>query len=193
MRAAIRVRTSYGTSSMETDSVSLRGHRDHQPPALRLDWHEHQKMLKFSFPWTSRRPKPVWNAVRVHQAPGRRSRVSGTAMDRRYRLSGQLDVRSRCHHDAKYGYSVDGSDLRISIARSAVFALHMPHKVETNREYIWQDQGIQTFRMLLVPHTGAWQERRCPTTRRSVHRTAARDLSGNPSWQPAPHPDRSSR
>jgi alpha-mannosidase len=25
-------------------------------------------------------------------------------------------------------------------------------------EHIWQDQGIHTFRMLLVPHKGTWQE-----------------------------------
>ncbi|HTS70174.1 MAG TPA: glycosyl hydrolase-related protein, partial [Terriglobia bacterium] len=27
-----------------------------------------------------------------------------------------------------------------------------------NGEYIWQDQGIQTFRMELVPHSGTWQD-----------------------------------
>jgi alpha-mannosidase len=27
-----------------------------------------------------------------------------------------------------------------------------------NAEYIWMDQGIQTFRMLLVPHRESWKE-----------------------------------
>ena len=48
--------------------------------------------------------------------------------------------------------------MRISIARSAVYAQHQPRKLEPNGEYIWQDQGEQTFRMLLVPHAGAWQD-----------------------------------
>ena len=50
------------------------------------------------------------------------------------------------------------NDLRISIARGAVFAQHQPRKLEPNGEYLWQDQGEQTFRMLLVPHSGAWQD-----------------------------------
>jgi alpha-mannosidase len=31
-----------------------------------------------------------------------------------------------------------------------------------NIEHIWMDQGIQTFRMLLVPHTGTWQSAGIP-------------------------------
>jgi len=27
-----------------------------------------------------------------------------------------------------------------------------------NAEHLWMDQGIQTFRMLLIPHQGTWQE-----------------------------------
>jgi alpha-mannosidase len=48
--------------------------------------------------------------------------------------------------------------MRISIARSAVYAQHQPRKLEPNGEYIWQDQGRQTFRMLLAPHSGSWQD-----------------------------------
>jgi alpha-mannosidase len=38
-----------------------------------------------------------------------------------------------------------------------VYAQHRPAKLKPNGEYIWQDQGIQTFRLWLVPHTGSWQ------------------------------------
>lgn len=162
VRAAIRVRTSYGTSSMETDWYLYAGHRDIEA-RVRLDWHEHQKMLKFSFPVDVSSPEATYEVpygfikrpADGHEYPGQRwIDVTGSRDSSTYGLA--------VINDAKYGYSVDGSDLRISIARSAVFALHMPHKVETNREYIWQDQGIQTFRMLLVPHTGAWQESAVP-------------------------------
>jgi alpha-mannosidase len=61
-------------------------------------------------------------------------------------------------NDAKYGYSVNGSDLRVSVARGAVYANHMPQKIEPNIDYQWQDQGLQTFRMVLVPHAGFWQD-----------------------------------
>jgi alpha-mannosidase len=61
-------------------------------------------------------------------------------------------------NDAKYGYSVNGSDLRVSVARGAVYANHMPQKIDPSVDYQWQDQGLQTFRMILVPHAGSWQE-----------------------------------
>jgi alpha-mannosidase len=61
-------------------------------------------------------------------------------------------------NDAKYGYSVKGDELTVSIARGAVYAQHVPRKVDPNGEYIWQDQGEQTFRMLLIPHAGTWQD-----------------------------------
>lgn len=48
--------------------------------------------------------------------------------------------------------------MRISIVRGAVYAQHIPHGLEPNGVYIWQDQGLQTFRMLLVPHAGGWQD-----------------------------------
>jgi alpha-mannosidase len=31
-----------------------------------------------------------------------------------------------------------------------------------NSEHIWMDQGIQTFRLLLVPHSGTWQNVNIP-------------------------------
>jgi alpha-mannosidase len=61
-------------------------------------------------------------------------------------------------NDAKYGYSDQGNDLRVSIARGAVYAQHIPRQVDPHDEHIWQDQGEQTFRMLLVPHAGSWQD-----------------------------------
>ena len=61
-------------------------------------------------------------------------------------------------NDAKYGYSVKDNDLRVSIVRGAIYAQHQPRTIDPNGEYIWQDQGIQTFRMVLAPHAGAWQD-----------------------------------
>jgi len=60
-------------------------------------------------------------------------------------------------NDAKYGYSVHGNDLRLSVARSAVYAHHDPKVLDMKAEHIWMDQGIQTFRMVLLPHQGTWK------------------------------------
>ena len=65
-------------------------------------------------------------------------------------------------NDAKYGYNVKGNDMRISVARSAVYAHHNPKVLDMKAEHLWQDQGIQTFRLLLVPHTGDWKRINIP-------------------------------
>jgi alpha-mannosidase len=38
----------------------------------------------------------------------------------------------------------------------------MPKVLDVNSEHIWMDQGIQTFRMQLVPHAGTWQNTNIP-------------------------------
>jgi len=158
VRATVRVRTSYGSSSLETDWLLCSGARTLEA-RVALDWHEHLKMLKFSFPVDVQGPRPTYEIAygyKVRKAegeedPGQRwIDLSGRRAGGEYGLA--------VINDAKYGYSVQGSDLRVSVARSAVYAQHQPRKLEPNGEYIWQDQGRQTFRMLLAPHSGSWQD-----------------------------------
>jgi alpha-mannosidase len=52
--------------------------------------------------------------------------------------------------------------MRVTIVRSAVFAHHDPKKLDIDQEYVWMDQGIQTFRMMLVPHKESWKEAGIP-------------------------------
>jgi alpha-mannosidase len=52
--------------------------------------------------------------------------------------------------------------MRISVARSAVYAHHNPKVLDMKAEHIWMDQGIQTFRMLLVPHSDTWEKSKVP-------------------------------
>jgi alpha-mannosidase len=158
LRATVRVRTSYGNSRLQTDWMLYAGARTLEA-RVTLDWHEHLKILKFSFPVDVENPRPTYEIAygyKVRQAngnedPGQRwIDLSGERAGKDYGLT--------VINDAKYGYSVQDNDMRISIARSAVYAQHQPRKLEPNGEYLWQDQGEQTFRMLLAPHAGAWQE-----------------------------------
>ena len=158
LRATIRVRTSYGSSSLRTDWLLYAGARTLEA-RVALDWHEHLKMLKFSFPVEVQNPRPTYEIAygyKVREANGNED-----PGQRWIDLSGQRgggEYGLTVINDAKYGYSVQDNDMRISIARSAVFAQHQPRKLMPNGEYIWQDQGEQTFRMLLAPHAGAWQD-----------------------------------
>jgi alpha-mannosidase len=158
LRAVIRVTTTYGDSALTTDWLLSSGSR-HLEAKVSLDWHEHLKMLKFSFPVDVDLPvatyeTPYGNIERQtngDEDPGQRwIDVTGTKNGTTYGLA--------VINDAKYGYNVPGNDLRISVARSAVYAHHNPKVLDMKAEHIWQDQGIQTFRLLLVPHKDIWNK-----------------------------------
>jgi alpha-mannosidase len=158
VRATIRVRTGYGASLMTTDWMLYAGARSLEA-RVSLDWHEHQKILKFSFPVDVQNPVPTYEIAygfkvreaNGHEDPGQRwIDLSGERNGQKYGLT--------VLNDAKYGYSVQDNDLRVSIVRGAAYAQHQPRKIDPNGEYIWQDQGIQTFRMVLAPHAGTWQD-----------------------------------
>jgi alpha-mannosidase len=158
LRARVRVTTTYGASVLATDWLLYAG-----APTLEarvsLDWHEHQKMMKFSFPVDITSPKPTYEIAYGHLAreangdeePGQRwIDLSGTRNGVEYGLA--------VINDAKYGYSVAGNDMRISAVRGAPYAHHIPHVLAPRPDILWQDQGSQTFRMLLMPHRGGRQE-----------------------------------
>jgi alpha-mannosidase len=156
LRARMRVHSVYGNSSLTIDWILYAG-SGRLEARVALDWHEHLKMLKCSFPVDVEAPKATYEiaygaierATRGEEEPGQRwVDVSSSAGD--YGLA--------VINDAKYGYSVNRSDLRVSIARGAVYANHMPQKLEPEVDYQWQDQGLQSFRMVLVPHKGLWQD-----------------------------------
>jgi alpha-mannosidase len=158
LRATLRVITMYGDSSLTIDWTLYSGSRKIEAKVL-LDWHEHLKMLKFSFPVDVESPVatyeiPYGNIERVtngDEEPGQRwIDVSGKNNSGIYGLT--------VINDAKYGYNVPGNDLRISVARSAVYAHHKPKVLDMKAEHIWMDQGLQNFRMMLIPHADTWKK-----------------------------------
>ncbi|GAB3427382.1 hypothetical protein GCM10027516_32450 [Niabella aquatica] len=162
LKATIRVISTYGKSTLTIDWV-LYANSDEIEANVSLDWHEQFKMLKFSFPndlseVVSTYEVPygfITRATDGKENPGQRwVDISGTSKGETYGLT--------IINDGKYGYSIDGSDLRVSIARSAVYAHHDPKKIEPEKGYVFMDQGIQNFRMLLIPHMGKWQKAGIP-------------------------------
>jgi alpha-mannosidase len=117
-------------------------------------------MVKFSFPVDVESPVATYETpygfkVRTangNEDPGQRwIDVTGMSRGTTYGFT--------VINDAKYGYSVNGNDIRVSVIRSAVYAHHNPRVLDMNAEHIWQDQGMHTFRMLLVPHADTWQKK----------------------------------
>ncbi len=158
LRSVLRETLTYGSSTLRLDWLLYAGARTVEVRAT-LDWHEHLKILKFSFPVDVATPQATYETAygaiqrdtRGEEDPGQRwVDVTGTAGAQPYGFS--------VINDAKYGYSVHGNDLRVSVARSAVYANHEPRALVPGTDYTWMDQGVQTLRMLLVPHSGTWQD-----------------------------------
>ena len=158
LRAIVRERRTYGSSTLTLDWLLYTNSRQVEL-RVTLDWHEHLKMLKFSFPVNVEAPHATYEVAYgameretdgKEDPGGRWIDVSGTAGGSPYGLA--------VLNDAKYGYSVNGSDLRVSVARGAVYANHEPSELLPNVDYSWMDQGVQQFKLLLVPHRGPWQD-----------------------------------
>jgi alpha-mannosidase len=158
LRATMRVVTTYHDSTLTIDWTLCSTSRNLEAKVT-LDWHEHLKMLKFSFPLDIESPVATYETPYGHierltngyEDPGQRwIDLSGKRNGIIYGLT--------VINDAKYGYSVMGNDMRISIARSAVYAHHNPRVLDMKAEHLWMDQGIQTFRMLVITHQEVWQK-----------------------------------
>ena len=158
LRGLVRARSIFGPSSLEIDWILYAGSRTVEA-RVSLDWHEHLRMVKLSFPVDVEDPVatsevPYGHIVRAtddREVPGQRwIDVTGKRAGQQYGLA--------LINDAKYGYSFRGSDMRISLVRGAVYAQHRPFALKPDGVYIWQDQGMQTLRVLLAPHPGTWQD-----------------------------------
>ncbi|MDR1980965.1 MAG: glycosyl hydrolase-related protein [Tannerellaceae bacterium] len=162
LRATVRVVSTYGKSTLTIDWSLYSGSRRIEA-AVSLDWHEQLKMVKFSFPVDVEAPVPTYEIPYGHIV--REANGDEDPGQRWIDLTGKRDgglYGLTVVNDAKYGYNVLGNDMRISVARSAPFAHHDPAKLNPEQEYIWMDQGIQTFRMLLIPHKDSWKEAHIP-------------------------------
>jgi len=162
LRGKTRVTSTWGSSTLIIDWSLSAGSRKIEANVT-LNWNERLKMLKLSFPVNVDKPIATteipYGAIERQkdgmEVPGQRwIDITGMNKGSLYGLT--------VFNDAKYGYSFNGSDMRISVVRSAVYAHHDPKKLDPQREYLWMDQGIQTFRILLMPHKGKWQENDIP-------------------------------
>jgi alpha-mannosidase len=147
---------------------------------MTVNWQEQMKMLKLSFPLRLESPIATYDLsygsierpCNGEEEPGQQwLDVSGYAID----ASGtKQSYGMALLNDCKYGFDVLGADMRMSILRSPIYAYHDPYKSEPGRQYVYQDQGIQTITYRLVPHAGAWQDAAIP------HK--AWELNVQPTW-----------
>jgi alpha-mannosidase len=164
VRATIRIRSRWGNSSVET-LISLWDGLPMLDFRMTVDWHERHKMLKLSFPINLSDPiatyeVPYGNVTREpngNEEPHQRwTDVTGKAVT----LSGEEILYGvSLINDCKYGSDIRGSEMRLSLIRSPIYAFHDPAVPDPNKTYDYLDQGIQTIRYRLISHTAEWLER----------------------------------
>jgi alpha-mannosidase len=133
---------------------------------VQLDWREKHKMLKLSFPIQVEQPQSVSEIpYGFIERPTNGNEVPGQQWVDVYGLAPntadgeEQQVRGiGLLNDSKYAYDVQGSEIRMTVVRSPIFADHFSERDDDQVEYM--DQGVQEFGYTLVPHSGSWKDGR---------------------------------
>ncbi len=149
LRGCIRVRSRYGRSVLVQD-YSLTADGRGLEVVCTLELHDIQKFIKLVFPTALSAPEAVYAmpfGYRTHPLDGMEQPASEWAglWDQQTHQGLALAC---C---GKYSYSASGSELRVTIARSAYYA---DHDGERDAFMDVLDEGKQTFRYAIMPLDG---------------------------------------
>lgn len=168
VKCVIRVTSTYGSSRIFQD-FSIYRELDYIRVKTTVNWHEKMSMLKLRFPmqlnylrasWeipygvAQREPNgeeyPMQNFLDTEGAnPGLETAINGLSF----------------LNDGKSSGSIAGKEVSLTVLRSPIYANHEPYQPDENLEYVYVDQGVQTFTYGLYPHDGSWED--ACTVRRS--------------------------
>ncbi|GHF53508.1 alpha-mannosidase [Deinococcus metalli] len=185
LRATVRVTTRWGASTAVQD-VALDAHSAEIHGRVVLDWHEPHHAAQLSVPLALSGVEATFEVPYGHvvrPADGQEEPV-GRWLD----VSGVVrGARGRAHpagaaltSDCKASASVLGGEVRLTLARSPIYAHHDPARPDPQRDHDHIDQGRQETRWALCPHAGDWRAagiperaghvgRPMPLTREYVH------------------------
>lgn len=160
VKAVIRVTSEFGKSTIIQEFAMFK-ELDGIEVAVKVDWHEHQKMLKLRFPLNIIQMKATWEIPYGHiehmangeEEPGQNwIDLSGVSNDCSQRVGISL------LNDGKYSFDVNIRDMGLTVLRSPIYAHHMPLVPDPEQVYPYMDQGIQKFNYTILPHAGSWDE-----------------------------------
>jgi alpha-mannosidase len=158
LRARLRVERTWQRSTVVEEFIL--GYRsDALEVRVTIDWHEPAHLLKLCFPTAVADPVATYEipfGVIGQPVDGRENAgqswvdVTGVVEGRRAGLA--------VVNNAKHAYDVSpAASIGITAVRSPVYAWHDPRQLDPDGFYSYQDQGVQSFRYLLVPHAGDWR------------------------------------
>ncbi|MGC9063226.1 MAG: glycoside hydrolase family 38 C-terminal domain-containing protein, partial [bacterium] len=154
VRGVLRVKSKFNNSTLTQDFIIYRDLKFIEV-RVKVDWHEHLKMLKLKFPVNINNPTATYQIpygfitrpCNGEEEPGGEWIDVG---DDNYGLS--------LINNAKYSYDVEDNVLSLTVLRSPVYAHHIPRELDPNEDYRYIDQGEQGFTYILLPHKGDWRE-----------------------------------
>ncbi|NPV53926.1 MAG: alpha-mannosidase [Firmicutes bacterium] len=163
VRARLRVESRYNNSNICQDFIL---HRElaYVESRVTVDWRESYKMLKLRFAVNVEEPEvtyeiPFGHIVRPangEEEPGQNwVDVTGqatTTYGERIRYGVSL------LNDCKYSYDVRNAEIGFTILRSPSYADHQTNGDLPGVTYQSIDNGIQTFKYLILPHRDTWRE-----------------------------------
>lgn len=168
VKCVIRVTSEHGSSRIIQD-FSIYKELDFIRVKTTIDWHEKQAMLKLSFPMKMnyrRNTHEIPYGVAQREPDGQEYPiqtfvdVEGTNPGLDTNMNGLSIL-----NDGKFAASTTRKAVALTLLRSPAYANHEPYELDEAMEYVYLDQGVQTFTYGLYPHDGNWES--AQTVRRS--------------------------
>ncbi len=122
---------------------------------MTVDWHEEDKVLKWSFPTCMARGVMTYSSpygfierdMSGAEEPGQEwIDLSGQDENGEFGIS--------IFNDSTCGYSAHDGEIRVTVLRSPVWSHHIPQLVLPEDDYRYMEQGMRTFSFRLYPHIG---------------------------------------
>jgi alpha-mannosidase len=165
LRARIRVEREWGRSTMAEEFILGAGDDDAVEVRVTLDWREQAHLMKLRFPVGLESPVATYEIPFAHLTRP----IDGAEEPAQswVDLSGSIGgtrAGLAVVNNAKHGYDVAppgpgrSHSIGITAVRSPVYSWHDPRLLDPDGFYSYQDQGVQRFSYLLVPHAGDWRE-----------------------------------
>ena len=158
VRATVRITQTYRDSTVE-QFVSLYRDDDAIDCLFRVNWQERYTMLKLGYetnivPGVATYDVPYGFQERNTEGweePGQKwVDLTGTVGRKKYGLA--------VLNDSKYSFDVRDGAIRVTLLRSPAYAFHDRGRHDSSEPWPIMDQGWQTVRIRLVPHSGSWEE-----------------------------------
>ena len=166
IKATIRVASTYNESRL-VQEITLYQDIDAIEVEVTVDWREHNKLLKLRFPFRLAATHTTYEIPYGHieRFANGEENPALNWVDVTGVLSGYIKPYGvSLLNNAKYSFDsrsqdiLNTHDIGLTVLRSPVYAHHLPMELDPDGLYNYMDQSRQSFRYVLLPHTGGWEE-----------------------------------